>query len=162
SKQSVSRDGLQGREWTLTNSRSYNSTTLTVQVFVVGKRLYILIVSDAEYRSGPRFLNSFRVDTPGRANLPLPHQVQSLIADWSFDKVQGEMVSEDTGRLLNPLPLHRCRLGDGVRGKGLQLSGNADTYFEYGAARDLNFAAGDAFTICGWFKTPSLTGVLVS
>jgi hypothetical protein len=135
--------------------------TVTARLYLVGSRLYILTVKDPEGNYGTKFLDSFRVDTPGRPNLPSPLDMQSLIAYWSFDNVQGDWVNEDTGRLLQPLRLNGCKSGSGVRNRGLVLPGG-NACFEYGASRDLNFAVGDTFTVCGWFKTRLRDGVLVS
>jgi hypothetical protein len=159
--QEINLDGHPGSEFTIEQLSSRSRDTTTVRLYLVGKRLYILTAKAPVGKNGAKFLNSFRVDTPGRASVPSPRDFRDLIAYWSFDNVQAGLVFEDTKSILEPLPLGECKSGGGVRGGGLYLPGGL-AYFSYGNSPALNFAKDAPFTFAGWFKTQSQDRVLFS
>jgi hypothetical protein len=159
-ERTINLEEYSGVEFTVSQS-SGRSSQVTVRLFFAGGRLYILTVKDADWSHSQKFFDSFHVDAPGRANVPSPVDFQGLIAYWSFDKVQADVVTEDTRTILEPFPLGECKSGDGVRGRGLRLPGGP-AYFSYGKSPALNFAKDAPFTFAAWFKTQSQDGVLVS
>ena len=158
-ERTINHEEYSGVEFTVSQS-SGRSSQVTVRLFFAGGRLYILTVKEADWSNSQKFFDSFHVDAPGRANVPSPVDFPGLIAYWSFDKVQGDWVNEDTGGI-EPLRLNGCKSGSGIRKRGLHLPGGP-AYFDYGKSPALNFAKDAPFTFAAWFKTQSPDGVLVS
>ena len=151
-------DDNPGKEWTFDQGSGRNRATVVVREYLVGSRLYMLITSDSIGSNGTKFLESFLVQGAARSELPAPVDWPNLTAYWSFDRgqgfdpVKGDSLLEDTGNI-GAQPLRGCQLTNGRRGKGLEMKGQPNDYFDYGTSPRLNFNDTDQFTIAGWFKT---------
>jgi len=84
------------------------------------------------------------------ANQP-PPRLADLIAHWSFDEDEGETVKDQSGNGLHAR-LVGCRRGDGIRGRGVEMTGK-DQYVDLGASPLLNFGENSPFTISLWYRS---------
>lgn len=134
---------------------------ITVRLYRVDQRLYIVVASETDSTYGSKFLNSFRVNAARAAAVPSPRAWPGLAAYWSFDDGAGVWVQEE---LMHDLAaLNECQWTTGRRGTGLKLPGGVNSYIQYPVTLPLNFKDNAPFTFAGWFKTSRLAeGVLVS
>jgi hypothetical protein len=80
-----------------------------------------------------------------------PPRLAGLIAHWSFDDDDGEVVKDKSGNGLHAR-LIGCKRGEGVRGKGVEMTGK-DQYVNLGTSPLLNFGAGAPFTVSLWLRS---------
>ncbi len=167
-EQPINLDDYAGKEITYNPGRGRSYDTMTVRMYLIEKRLYVLIVSETEGNNGRKFLDSFKPEGAVRNTLPRPIFWDGLTAYWSFDEAnqagfaQGQAVVEDTGTIPGARALNGCELTNGRRGKALHITEQWGACFDYGNSPRLNFKELQPFTIAGWFKTTSQSGVIVS
>jgi len=83
-----------------------------------------------------------------------------LLARWTFDEGKGQS-SRDVTASGRAATIYGAQWVEGKDGTALTFDG-ASAYADFGSTPDLNFAAGQAFTYTGWFKTTDDYGALVS
>jgi hypothetical protein len=153
-------DEFSGVELSLNTGSGRSYSVMTVRMYLVGNRLYILIVSEMIGNNGQRFFDSFRVDA-ARTALPSPQNWPGLVAYWSFDEGVGAWVKEE--RTFQLSPMNDCQWTTGRHGKGVQMIGGFNSHIQYGERLALDFKDKAPFTFAGWCKTdPGSEGVLVS
>jgi Concanavalin A-like lectin/glucanases superfamily len=103
-----------------------------------------------------------RASTPTAQPNQKIKQMAGLLAYWSFEDVQGNKVTDHSGRN-NHLTLVGARAEKGgLRGNALMLDGQPNQYAEMPAGNDFNFAPNAPFTFAGWFKTPMNSACILS
>jgi hypothetical protein len=153
-------DDLSGMEQTYYTGSGHHDSLMVVRMYVVDKRLYILIASEVETSHRSTFFNSFKV-AAALPVLPSPRTWPGLAAYWSFDDGAGQWVQEELGRDVSPL--NSCQWTTGRRRTGLKLPGGLNSYIQYRDTLPLNFKDRASFTFAGWFKTNRVAeAVLVS
>jgi S1-C subfamily serine protease len=83
-----------------------------------------------------------------------------LLAYWSFEEGEGVQAADASGNALHAR-LVKAGWTDGIRGKGLRLSGPG-SYLDYGDSPHLSFAAQAPFSIAFWTRTTRPRGMLLS
>jgi hypothetical protein len=83
-----------------------------------------------------------------------------LIVHWSFDEDEGETVRDHSGNGLHAR-LVGCRRGDGIRGRGVEMTGK-DQYVDLGASPLLNFGEKASFTISLWYRSAERDATLLA
>jgi Concanavalin A-like lectin/glucanases superfamily len=134
------------------------NTFLRVHLYLVRKRLYMLAVSGedvfAEWRTCSEFFRSFHVSA--KPDPRMPGELPGLLAHFSFDEAGGNIAQDHNGR--NGI-LRNADWVRGVRDHGVHFRGN-NSQFDYSNIPDLDFAAGQPFTLAGWFRTTAADGVI--
>eukprot|EP00913_Durusdinium_trenchii_P008870 g8336.t1 len=100
------------------------------------------------------------VPAPVAAAVKSPSGLDGLIAYWPFDEGEGEQATDQSGRKQTAV-VRRGEWIAGAKGKAVSLGGEG-CFVELGTSADLNFTAGQPFTICGWAASRETTAVLVS
>jgi hypothetical protein len=136
------------------------SKYLTVQLYLVRKRLYLLAVSGEDLGADPspssEFLDSFRV--VAQAEPRSPTDLPGLLVYFPFDEGGGNVATDHAAR---QVPLTRVGWSRGVRGDAVQFQGRGSR-LDYDRLPNLNFARGDPFSFAGWFRSNAVHGVLFS
>ena len=154
----------------------YNSNktkTLVARIFIVNGKVYTLAALGPRVKADGsdmlKFFNSVQftaTSKPAVMGLPSPTVIPNLLAYWSFDGLQQgfgpiENINDDSGQLLSGT-LHQATLvPDGKRGKAVRFNGRG-SYFDYSNVFNLNIGIRGEFTVAGWVRTVSPTGVIVS
>ncbi len=164
--QVISLEEYPGKELSYESGSGRKRVTVTVRLYIVDRRLYVVLATSGYDSYGltttnsQKFLDSFRIETPSRTDLPTPLPMAGLLAYWSFDEGRGDVKEEKTGRTTR---LGDCNWVSGVRGKAIEMNGQPNSHFVYSSnVLSFNFADQAAFTYAGWFKTRKADGVLVS
>lgn len=84
-----------------------------------------------------------------------------LLARWTFDEGKGQSSRDVTASGRAATLYGGTQWVEGRDGTALALDGSTG-YADFGSTPDLNFAAGQAFTYTGWFKSHDDNGLLVS
>jgi hypothetical protein len=89
-----------------------------------------------------------------------PQELAGLIAYWAMDEGQGLTAANAAGSR-TPATVAGAEWVQGVRNGALWFTGQ-DAFLDLGSAPELNFAAGQPFTVAGWFATRAKEGTIIS
>jgi hypothetical protein len=133
-----------------------------VAMYQVRTRLYWLSASGPglgpDSRPWNHFLRSFGVSPPIQPTRP--DELRGLLLYFPFDEGAGLVAKSQTERGVIRGTLTKVAWVQGVRGHALQFNGPG-TRFVFEGGRDLDFAAGQPFTIAGWFHPRSARGTIL-
>ena len=139
---------------------------VAARVYVLNGEVVVLAAVGPRVRlDGPdvvKFFDSFQLAPGAAPKTPAsPKEIGGLLAYWSFDQDQGGPFTDESGNFLMGSSRNAQIIPDGKRGKAIHFIG-FNSYFDFGGPPDLNFGAGQEFTYCGWMRTNTAQGAVLS